>query len=131
MRPDYSAPIPETDICDACARRLTDGCHLDVIPDSSALHSRDPARDGRRLVVACSPEHLAALQDEYRTRPFTAEELWAGQVDRALAGQRRLTQQELSEVTRLTALQIQRARAWKEQQQRRPYGPNQQTPETG
>ncbi|MCM2422680.1 hypothetical protein [Streptomyces sp. RKAG293] len=49
MRPDQSPPLPQMDICDVCARHLTDGCHLGVVRDSSAIHARDPARDGLRL----------------------------------------------------------------------------------
>ncbi|MDJ0342856.1 hypothetical protein QMK19_23930 [Streptomyces sp. H10-C2] len=78
MRDDQSPSVPQTDICDACARPLTDGCHLGVVRDSSAIHPRHRARDGRRLIAACSPEHLVALQREYRERPFVHEELGPG-----------------------------------------------------
>ncbi|MCZ4103236.1 hypothetical protein QMK19_23920 [Streptomyces sp. H10-C2] len=130
MRTDRS-PVPETDICDLCARRLTDGCQMGVVPDSSAIHARSPARDGRRLVVACSPEHLAALQQEYRTRPYVPEELWAGQIDRAQALQPKvLSRDALSAAAGLSLLEVQRALAWKNRDRRR-YEQDPQTPEVG
>lgn len=131
MRSDRS-PVPETDICDLCARRLTEGCQLGVVPDSSAIHARSPARDGRRLVVACSPEHLAILQQEYRSRPYVPEELWAGQIDRALELRPRpLTRDALSAATGLSPLEIQRALAWKKHRDWQPYEQDSQTPEAG
>ncbi|MCZ4101409.1 hypothetical protein G3I60_43385 [Streptomyces sp. SID13666] len=131
MRPDHSRSVPLTDICDACARPLTDGCHLNVVPDSSAIHASDRARDGRRLIAACSPEHLMALQQEYRERPFVPEELWAGQIRRALAQQHHgLTSQALSEATGLDDLQIQRAMEW-EQHRAQSCEHHPHLPETG
>ncbi|MCM2417733.1 hypothetical protein [Streptomyces sp. RKAG293] len=131
MRSERS-PVPETDICDLCARRLTQGCQLGVVPDSSAIHARSPARDGRRPVVACSPEQLAVLQQEYRTRPYVPEELWAGQIDRAQALQpKALSRDALSAATGLSHLEIQRALAWKRHRDRRLYEQDRQTPEVG
>ncbi|MCZ4117935.1 hypothetical protein [Streptomyces sp. H39-S7] len=131
MRTDRSR-VPETDICDLCARRLTDGCRLGVVADSSAIHAGSPARDGRRLVVACSLEHLAALQQEYRARPYVPEELWAGQIDRALAlDPPPPTREALAAATDLTHLQIQRALAWKKHRTWQLREQNPQTPEAG
>lgn len=131
MRTDPSR-VPETDICDLCARRLTDGCQLGVVQDSSAIHARSPARDGRRLVVACSPEHLAVLQQEYRTRPYVPEELWAGQIDRALAPRSgALTRDALAAATGLSHLQIQRALAWKKHRTWQLREQDPRTPEVG
>ncbi|MCZ4103238.1 hypothetical protein [Streptomyces sp. H39-C1] len=115
MRDDQSPSVPQTDICDACARPLTDGCHLGVVRDSSAIHPRHRARDGRRLIAACSPEHLLALQREYRERPFVHEELWAGQILRALAQQPDgLAAEALCAATGLDDLQIRRAMEWEQ-----------------
>ncbi|MCZ4118979.1 hypothetical protein [Streptomyces sp. H39-S7] len=101
-------------------RRLTEGCQLGVVPDSSVIHAQSPARDGRRLVVACSPEHLAVLRQEYRNRPYVPEELWAGQIDRALALQpQALTRDDLKAAPGLSHLEIQRALAWKRHRDRR------------
>ncbi|NEA53478.1 hypothetical protein G3I60_04725 [Streptomyces sp. SID13666] len=120
MRHDPSPPIPHTDICDVFARRLTDGCRLAVVRDSSAVHARDPARDGLRLIATCSPEHLTTLQDEYHQRPFIPEELWAGKILRALAQQPDgITGEALSAATGLDDLQIQRAGAWQQHHARR------------
>ncbi|MEU3464158.1 hypothetical protein ABZ721_29910 [Streptomyces sp. NPDC006733] len=125
MRSDRSR-VPETDICDLCARRLTDGCHLSVVLDSSAI------RDGRRLVVACSPAHLAVLRQEYRVRPFVAEELWSGQIDRAQAlHPGPLTRDALAEATGLSHLEIQRALAWRKHRTWQLREQEQQTPEVG
>lgn len=130
--PTDRSRVPETDICDLCARRLTEGCRLGVVRDSSAVHARTPARDGRRLIVACSPEHLAALQQEYRARPFVPEELWAGQIDRALAHRPPPpTREALSAATGLGTLEIQRALAWKKHRSRRLREQDPRTPEAG
>ena len=37
-----------------------------VLVDSSVIDSRDPDKDGRRLVIACSGEHLAAGHEQQR-----------------------------------------------------------------
>ncbi|MDF9814577.1 hypothetical protein [Streptomyces sp. SPB162] len=131
MRTDRSR-VPETDICDLCARRLTDGCRLGLVQDSSAIHTRTPARDGRRLVVACSPEHLAVLQQEYRARPYVPEELWAGQIDRAQALQPPPpTREALAAATGLSPLEIQRALAWKKHRNWQLRDEDPRTPEVG
>ncbi|MET8545974.1 hypothetical protein ABZW03_35890 [Kitasatospora sp. NPDC004799] len=74
------------DLCDQCGRVVATADLLGaLVPDSSALHPTRSALDGRRLVLACCVEHLAALIVEYRHRPFVSAEQWAGKVCRALA----------------------------------------------
>lgn len=58
-----------------------------IVPDSSSIHAVDPRFDGKRMVVACTKEHLAALVKEYRQRPFADAELWAGEIARAIEAQ--------------------------------------------
>jgi len=55
-----------------------------LVKDSSAIHAVDPKFDGKRMVVACSPEHLRELAGQYKRRPFVEAELWAGKIDRAM-----------------------------------------------
>ncbi|MFJ8622224.1 hypothetical protein ACIRD3_05195 [Kitasatospora sp. NPDC093550] len=74
------------DLCDHCGRAVADADLLGaLVPDSSALHPTDPDLDGKRVLLACSVDHLAALIEEYRHRRFVPEEQWAGKVCRALA----------------------------------------------
>ncbi|MCM2418951.1 hypothetical protein [Streptomyces sp. RKAG293] len=78
------------------------------------------------------PERLAVLQQEYRTRPYVPEELWAGQIDRALEHHpQALTRDALSAATGLSLLEIQRALAWKKHRDWQPYEQDSQTPEAG
>ncbi|MET8701970.1 hypothetical protein ACFVUH_20780 [Kitasatospora sp. NPDC058032] len=74
------------DLCDHCGQVVPREELLGaLVPDSSAVHVSEPGLDGRRLVTACSAEHLAALIAVYRNRPFVPEEQWAAKVCRALA----------------------------------------------
>ncbi|MER7769470.1 hypothetical protein [Kitasatospora sp. NPDC096140] len=74
------------DLCDQCGRAVPDADLLGaLVPDSSALHATDPDLDGKRVLLACSVDHLATLIEEYRRRRFVPEEQWAGKVSRALA----------------------------------------------
>ncbi|MFE3110593.1 hypothetical protein [Kitasatospora indigofera] len=51
------------------------------VPDSSAV-ATDSRFDGERLLRAW--QHLARLAVQYQRRPFVPEELWAGQITRAV-----------------------------------------------
>ncbi|MFD0277240.1 hypothetical protein ACFVHB_25495 [Kitasatospora sp. NPDC127111] len=74
------------DLCDQCGRIVADDDLLSaLVPDSSALSATDPSMDGKRVLTACSVDHLAALVEQYRLRPFVPEEQWAAKVCRALA----------------------------------------------
>ncbi|MFJ1709274.1 hypothetical protein [Kitasatospora sp. NPDC088346] len=53
------------------------------VPDSSAV-ATDPRVDGRRRLRACCDPHLARLAAGYQRRPFVVEELWVGQITRAV-----------------------------------------------
>ncbi|MFD5088575.1 hypothetical protein ACFWOG_38955 [Kitasatospora sp. NPDC058406] len=53
------------------------------VPDSCAV-AMDACLDGVRLLHACGVRHLAQLAVRYRRCPFVPEELWAGQVTRAV-----------------------------------------------
>ncbi|MFD8708468.1 hypothetical protein ACFV1W_38805 [Kitasatospora sp. NPDC059648] len=90
--PPADDPAPDDteafDLCDHCGQ-VGDATDLlsALVPDSSALHPSDPELDGRRVLTACTVEHLAELVQQYRDRPFVPEEQWAGKVCRALAEQ--------------------------------------------
>lgn len=108
-------PIGPTEICDACGAVIDPNAEFySFVRDSSVVHRVDPQFDGQRLVVACSRAHLQQVRDEYARRPWVDEELWAGQLDRALtaAGGQSSTE-HLAAETGLTPTQIRRAAAWK------------------
>ena len=111
------------ELCDVCGTALTAGEQLyALVPDSSAVHQAEPGLDGQRLIVACGPGHLAQLQDEYTRRPWADEELWAGQLARAIATASAgepgaMTPATLLEATGLTRQQIERAITWQAEQQ--------------
>lgn len=119
------------EICDHCGAVVDDETALySLAPDSSKVHPTNPRLDGKRLVVACSAEHLAKLHAEYDVRPWIDEELWAGKIHRALeAAGGELKPDRLSAATGLTAEQLQRAVAWHNEQiakrsTGRPEGPS-------
>ncbi|GAA2355087.1 hypothetical protein [Nonomuraea africana] len=104
-------------LCGWCGMAIQDGTEVHgVVPDSSVTHASDPACDGQRFLTTCSREHLAALQEHYRRRPFIEEELWAGKIARALDRSEALTAEQLEEVTGLRREQIERCVAWLEAQ---------------
>ncbi|PYC69144.1 hypothetical protein C7C46_28245 [Streptomyces tateyamensis] len=82
----YGEPdLPE--LCDECGVTIEDEADelYALVPDSSAINDADPRGDGKRLLTACSIDHLAQLVEVYRRRPFQPEELWAAKVCRELA----------------------------------------------
>ncbi|QNA75390.1 hypothetical protein C8250_028995 [Streptomyces sp. So13.3] len=100
-------------LCDWCGRIWDEGGAVGLVLDSSAVHARDPSKDGKRLVIGCSAAHLAALQEEYRQRPFIDEELWAWQIARALiTAPQDTTLDQLADTTGLRAAEIQQAMSW-------------------
>ncbi|GAA2698800.1 hypothetical protein [Nonomuraea recticatena] len=104
-------------LCGWCGMAIHDGMEVHgMARDSSVTHASDPARDGQRFLTSCSREHLAALQEHYRHRPFVDEELWAGKMARALDRSEALTVEQLEEVTGLSREQIERCVAWLEAQ---------------
>ena len=85
-----------------------------VLADSSVIDSRDPDKDGRRLVIACSGEHLAAARAA--APQWCDEQLWAGRLARANNGQRR-TPMSLAALARRAGLsedEAQRAQDWRQ-----------------
>ncbi|MER8187225.1 hypothetical protein [Kitasatospora sp. NPDC094015] len=117
----------EPELCDRCGA-LVPGPELVVlrVPDSSAV-AGDVSFDGERLLRACGEAHLIELAAAYQRRPFVTEELWSGQITRAV---RRLgpldDEEELYDrvvaTTGLSEEQLMRAAAWQESHGR-PLGP--------
>ncbi|MFD3849352.1 hypothetical protein ACFWVB_26095 [Streptomyces microflavus] len=83
-----------------------------LVRDSSAFCAQDPARDGKRRVVACSPEHLTELIEMHARKPFMEAELWAGKIARVMDDDPRADVQALSESTGLTPSHVQRGLSW-------------------
>ncbi|MFB6838951.1 hypothetical protein [Streptomyces sp. NPDC056361] len=112
--------------CDLCGTLIPVGSEIySLVSDSSAVHGHDPSLDGRRILTACSVEHLADLQHDYRQRPFVNAELWASKI--ALALQEHpdgLSTQRLVEETGLNTVQIERALAWQHERRRSEYDPD-------
>ncbi|MFE1775417.1 hypothetical protein [Streptomyces sp. NPDC059008] len=107
------ATEPDPTLCGLCGVQLTPATEVfTLVPDSSAVHPYNADLDGMRRLGACSPDHLGELQQHYRQRPYIKEELWAGKIARALRLQPDLDKEELSEVTDLNFLQIERSLTW-------------------
>lgn len=107
-----------SELCGWCGVAIADGPVLTLEP--ATIHLGGPAA----ALTACTDDHLAALRDHYRRRPFVHEELWAGKIARAEANADGvLTSEDLTEATGLDPEQIERCRAWIETQQYRFGGP--------
>ncbi|WP_412538300.1 hypothetical protein R8Z50_20885 [Longispora sp. K20-0274] len=105
----------EATLCDVCGRVLAaDEARTALLPDSSAVHPTRRDLDGLRPVSACGPDHLAAVTVELSTRDWADEELWAGQIVRALtdAAPDTVGRAELARATSLSHEQIERAVTW-------------------
>jgi hypothetical protein len=64
------------ELCDLCGAVISVGSvNYAFVPDSSAIYWHQPRMDGRRMVMACSVEHLDQLTEEYKRRPFVEAEL--------------------------------------------------------
>ncbi|MGY0236745.1 hypothetical protein [Longispora urticae] len=112
----------EPTLCDICGRVLAASkARTALVPDSSAVHPTRPHLDGLRPVTACGENHLAAVTAELATRDWADEELWAGQIIRALtaAAPDPLGGDDLARATSLTRDQIERAVTWHNTQIRR------------
>ena len=109
--PKQDAP----ELCDFCGTVVADETEpYAFVPDSSAIHVHDPKLDGKRLVSACTEEHLHQIVEQYRQRPFLHVELSAGKIYRAVDRNpgRRIDDAVLVELTGLTVEQIHAAIAW-------------------
>ncbi|GGV82601.1 MULTISPECIES: hypothetical protein [Streptomyces] len=106
-------PLP-LDLCDLCGVTLPPERTVSTyVPDSSAALPGRDAYDGLRLLTACCEQHLTALREQYRARPFVQEELWAAKIERELnAGTPVLTMTQLGCRTGLHEPEIRRAIAW-------------------
>ncbi|MEU9132453.1 hypothetical protein AB0D08_30820 [Kitasatospora sp. NPDC048540] len=95
------------------------------VPDSSAV-AGDMRFDGERLLRACGEAHLVELAALYQHRPFVTEELWSGQIVRAVRLLGKLDDEEMYErvvaMTGLSEEKLRRAAAWQERHGR-PSGP--------
>ena len=111
--PADEADLPE--LCDLCGTAITHEADelYALVPDSSAVHVSDPRADGKRVLTACSIDHLAELVDQYRNRPFQPAELWAGKVCRALEQSHGpVTLSELARAVELSEEQTQSGVDW-------------------
>jgi hypothetical protein len=101
--------------CGLCRRPIFAGrAHYIVIRDSSVIDTDDPSMDGRRVLAACSTEHVDALRAA--APPWCDEQLWCGQLARAQAQARPGAPVPLAALARRAGLnleQAQRALAWR------------------
>ncbi len=111
---DEVGDIAPPELCAVCRAVILDKSEVyDLVPDSSAIHAREAMFDGKRVVVACSREHLAELREKYRDKPFVDEELWTGKIVRSMqAHPEGMDQAALARETGLTPEQIEQAIGW-------------------
>ena len=104
--------LPE--LCDLCGAVVRDDNELyALVPDSSVTNRADPAHDGTRFLVACTREHLHTLVAQYKARPFTDAELWAGKIGRALGDHPEgLSDEALAQATGLTPAEVELGVLW-------------------
>lgn len=109
---DEDEVLPE--LCDLCGTAVSNESEIyALVPDSSAIHAHDPKFDGKRMVVACSREHLAELVEQYKHRPFIDAELWAGKIYRAMEEHPDgISSEALAEETGLDQAQIELGVLW-------------------
>ncbi|MFI5752434.1 hypothetical protein ACIBBE_42810 [Streptomyces sp. NPDC051644] len=101
-------------LCDLCGAVVSDSTEwYAVVKDSSAIHAVDATFDGKRMVVGCSREHLAELVEQYKRRPFTDAELWAGKIGRVMQQHPDgISENDLAEETGLDPGQIELGVLW-------------------
>jgi hypothetical protein len=104
--------LPE--LCDLCGALTWDSARWSaVVPDSSSI-TVDPEFDGKRLIVGCSRQHLAALAEQYKNRPFVDAELWQGKIARAMQQHPHgVSPEDLAEETGLSLQQIEAGVTWR------------------
>jgi len=108
--------------CDWCGRSVTPGGETGTVADSSFAHPHRAEDDGRRPVVACSPDHWHALRDHYGKRPFLDEEVRAAKIARAFHRHSSgLNGSQLAELTGLSDEQVDRLTVWHNEAERRGF----------
>jgi hypothetical protein len=112
---DHAEPHPRDLCCGLCQRPIIAGrAQFVVLRDSSVIDPEDPSLDGRRVVAACTSEHVDALRAA--TPPWCDEQLWFGQLSRAQQQPHRGAASPLPAAARragLTLEQARRALAWR------------------
>ncbi|MFF3728393.1 hypothetical protein ACFYYM_39255 [Streptomyces erythrochromogenes] len=105
----------QPEICEVCRQTITPGQGVRAnIRDSSFAHPVDHHRDGMRRLHACTPDHLLELQQGYRGRPFTDEELWAAKIERVMMRYPQGTSLEnLAIESGLSLFQLEAASRWR------------------
>jgi hypothetical protein len=76
-RPGYTSDVDGAaderhprQLCDLCGAVIPDGSQIyGVVPDPSAVYETAPEFNGKRLIVACSQDHLRALAELYWEGP--------------------------------------------------------------
>ncbi|GAA2701683.1 cyclin family protein [Nonomuraea recticatena] len=110
-------PVNAPDRCGWCGTVIPPGTGVHgIATDSWVTDDSDAQDDGQRFLTSCGYEHLVALREHYRRRPFLDEELWAGKIASAFERHDVLTVEDLERVTGLSREQIQRCVAWLETQ---------------
>ncbi|MGW1617377.1 hypothetical protein ACWCQZ_50455 [Streptomyces sp. NPDC002285] len=112
--PEDGSDEAQPELCDLCGAVTWDSARWTaVVPDSSSI-TVDPEFDGKRLIVGCSREHLAALTDCYKHRPFMDAELWSGKIARVIQQHPDgISPQDLAEETGLDMDQIETGVSWR------------------
>lgn len=112
---DRADPHARDLCCGVCHRPMVIGrAQYVVLRDSSVIDPEDPSMDGRRVLPACSSEHVEALRAA--APPWLDEQLWWGQLARAQRQTHRGPPVPLPTLARQAGLsleQAQRALAWR------------------
>ncbi|THA75421.1 hypothetical protein [Streptomyces sp. A0592] len=105
----------QPEVCDLCQQAIAPGQGVGQnYRDSSFAHPVDHHRDGIRRLRACRPGHLLELQQGYRRRPFTDEELWAAKIERVMRRYPQGTSLEnLAVESGLSMFQVEAATVWR------------------
>ena len=121
-RPAVNSADPDTCAlcCGLCQRPIIAGrAQYVVLRDSTVIHPEDPSMDGRRVVAACTSEHVDALQAA--APRWCDEQLWFGQLTRAQQRSHSGSPLPLPTAARRAGLSIeqaQRALAWRRAEHR-------------
>jgi hypothetical protein len=119
--PPEDRPVPHARevCCGLCRRPIIAGrAQYVVLRDSSVIHPDDPILDGRRVVAACTSEHVDALRAA--VPPWCDEQLWCGQLARVQQAHHGapLPLPTLARRAGMSLGQAQRALAWRRAEHR-------------